>query len=116
MTYSCTYDYNWYCHWQIWWKDIIWIATTSDFGNGNSNSKPRPLKFISFSLLIGQVILGDLHLHLGLQLMSSLMNLMKKHNLRPKSSWCGGMIDNIVKVANKNQVGSALISLIPLLL
>ncbi|WP_375449297.1 hypothetical protein [uncultured Nostoc sp.] len=33
-----------------------------------------------------------------------------------ESSWSGDMMDNIVKVANKNQVGGALIPLIPLLL
>ncbi len=47
--------------------------------------------------------------------MSSLMNLIKIHNLKPKNSWCEGIIDNIVKVVNKNQVGGALIPLIPLL-
>ena len=30
----------------------------------DSNSKPRPPKFISFSLLMGQVILSDLQMHL----------------------------------------------------
>ena len=47
--------------------------------------------------------------------MLSLMNLIKRHNLRPKNSWCGGIIDNIVKVANRNIVNSALILLMPLL-
>ena len=31
---------------------------------GNSNSKLRPPKFISYSLLIGQVILSNLQIHL----------------------------------------------------
>ena len=30
----------------------------------NSNNKPRPPKFISFSLLMDQVILNDLQIHL----------------------------------------------------
>ena len=46
------------------WKKKILVATTSDFGDSNSNSKPRSPKFLSFLLLMGQVILNDLQIHL----------------------------------------------------
>ena len=36
--------------------------TTSNFDYSNCDSNPRPLKFMSFSLLINQNILSDLQL------------------------------------------------------
>ncbi len=69
------------CSRRRWWKRWIWACTTNNLGKRNSNSTLRPPKLISFSLFIRQVILNDLQLHLWLQLMSSLMNLMKRHNL-----------------------------------
>ena len=64
-----------------WWKRWIWIYITNNLGEHNSNSTLGPSKLIRFLLLIKQVILNNLKLHLWLQLMLSLMNLMKKHNL-----------------------------------
>ena len=69
------------CSCCCWWKRWIWACTTNNLGKRDSNSMLKPLKLISFSLIIRQVILNDLYLHLWLQLILSLMNLMKGHNL-----------------------------------
>lgn len=41
-------------------KKFANLLTTSNISNGNSNNKLKPLKFISFSFFIKQVILDDL--------------------------------------------------------
>ena len=69
------------CSRHCWWKRWIWTYTTNNLGKRDNNSKLRPPKLISFSLFIRQVILNDLQLHLWPQLMLSLINLMRKHNL-----------------------------------
>ena len=84
----------------------------SDFGNNNSNSKPKLPKFISFSLLIYQNILNDIQLCLrGYKILS----LTKRSKQKLSNSWCKNMMNNIMKVANRNQLSDALISLITLL-
>ena len=69
------------CNHCRWWKRWIWAYTTNNLGKCNSNSKLRPPKLISFLSFIKQVILNNLQLYLWLQLMSSLINLMKRYNL-----------------------------------